>query len=66
MYNLIFIKKKKKKNSQIIQGTSLVVPWLSLCLAVQGMHVQYLVGELRPHVLQLLSPRLCPARKGAT
>ena len=28
-------------------GTSLVVKWLKICLAVQGTKVQFLVGELR-------------------
>ena len=45
-------------------GTSLVVQWLRICLAMQGTRVQSLVGELRSHMLsnkeapasQLLSP----------
>ena len=30
--------------------TSLVVQWLRICLPVQGMWVQSLVGELRSHM----------------
>ena len=45
-------------------GTSLMVQWLRICLAMQRTWVQSLVGELRSHmpqsnsacVLQLLSP----------
>ena len=33
-------------------GTSLVVQWLRICLAMQGTRVQSLVGELRSHILQ--------------
>ena len=33
-----------------VNGTSLVVQWLSICLPVQGMQVQSLVGELRSHM----------------
>ena len=36
-----------------ILGTSLVVQWLRICLAVQGVWVRSLVGELRPYMLQL-------------
>ena len=32
-------------------GTSLVVQWLRICLAMQGAQVQSLVGELRSHML---------------
>ena len=32
------------------QGTSLEVHWLRLCLPMQGMRVQSLVGELRSHM----------------
>ena len=32
-------------------GTSLVVQWLRICLAMQGTRVQSLVGELRSHIL---------------
>ena len=44
------------------QRTSLVVQWLRICLAMQGMQIQSLLGELRPHMqrgsqTQLLSPR---------
>ena len=35
--------------------TSLVVQWFRIYLAMQGMQVQILVGELRYHMLQLLS-----------
>ena len=35
-----------------LQGTSLVVQWLRICLAVQGTQVQSLVGELRYHMPQ--------------
>ena len=31
-------------------GTSLVVPWSRICLAMQGMQVRSLVGELRSHM----------------
>ena len=37
-------------------GTPLVVQWFRIYLAMQGMQVQILVGELRSHMLQLLSP----------
>ena len=30
-------------------GTSLVVQWLRLCLAIQGAWVHFLVGEIRAH-----------------
>ena len=30
-----------------LQGTSLVAQWLRLCLLMQGVQVQFLVGELR-------------------
>ena len=32
------------------RGTSLLVPWLRIHLAMQGTRVQTLVGELRLHV----------------
>jgi len=32
-------------------GTSLVVQWLRMCLAMQGTQVQSLVGELRSYML---------------
>ena len=35
-----------------ILGTSLVVQWLRICLAMQRMRVWSLVGELRPHMPQ--------------
>ena len=38
------------KNSY--SGISLVVQWLRICLAMQGMGVQSLVGELRSHMLR--------------
>ena len=34
-----------------LRGTSLVVQWLRIYLPVQGTRVQYLVGELRSHML---------------
>ena len=36
---------------EIQEETSLVAQWLRICLPMQGMQVQYLVGELRSHVL---------------
>ena len=33
-----------------VAGTSLAVQWLRLCLAMQGVRVQSLVGELRSHM----------------
>ena len=42
--------KKKKKIQQ--EGTSLVIQWLRICLAMQGMWVRSLVRELRFHMLQ--------------
>ena len=39
---------KKKKNSSA--GPSLVVQWLRICLSMQGIQVQSLVGELRSHL----------------
>ena len=39
----------KKKTLQF--GTSLAVQWFGTCLAMQGMWVQFLAGELRSHVL---------------
>ena len=33
-------------------GTSLVVQWLSICLAIQGTRVGSLVGGLRSHIPQ--------------
>ena len=36
---------------EIQEETSLVAQWLRICLPVQGMQVQYLVGELRSYVL---------------
>ena len=35
-----------------IRGTSLVVQWLRICLAMQGTQVWSLVGELRSHRLR--------------
>ena len=32
-----------------IEGTSLAVQWLRICLVMQGTWVQLLVGELSPH-----------------
>ena len=32
-------------------GTSLVTQWLRVCLPMQGLRVQSLIGELGPHVL---------------
>ena len=40
---------KKKKTLQF--GTSLAVQWFRTCLAMQGMWVQFLAGELRSHML---------------
>ena len=37
---------------ELMIGTSLGVQWLRIHLAIQGMRVPSLVGELRPHVLQ--------------
>ena len=34
----------------VVTGTSLVVQWLRIHLAVQGTRVQSLVGELRSHM----------------
>ena len=42
--------KEKKKIQQ--EGTSLVVQWLRICFAMQGMWVRSLVRELRFHMLQ--------------
>ena len=36
----------------ITNGTSLVAHWLRICLAMLGMWVQPLVGELRSYILQ--------------
>ena len=39
------------------EGTCLVVQWLRIRLAMQGMWVQFLVGDLRSHMLgEQLSP----------
>ena len=38
--------------SIITEGTSLVVQLLRVHLAIQGMTVQSLIGELRPHMRQ--------------
>ena len=35
---------------------SMVVQWLKICLAMQGMCVQFLVRELRSHLPQGISP----------
>ena len=37
---------------QITAGTYLVVQWLRICLAMQGIGVGSLVGKLRPHMPQ--------------
>ena len=34
-----------------IRGTSLVVQWLRICLAMQGTQVQFLVTELKSRML---------------
>ena len=44
--------KKKTELKNIKWGTSLVVQWLRICLAMQGMQVQSLVRELRFHMPQ--------------
>ena len=36
-------------DKQALIGTSLAVQWLRLCLPMQGVRVQSLVGELRSH-----------------
>ena len=41
---------------KVTGGTSLVVQWLRMCLAMQGTQVRSLVRELRSHVPQLLKP----------
>ena len=41
--------KKERSLLNIITGTSLVVQWLRLYSPMQGVQVQFLVGELRPH-----------------
>ena len=42
-----------KHNEQYcVAGTSLVVHWLRICLAMQGTWVQALVREIRYHVRQ--------------
>ena len=54
--------------------TSLVVQWLRICLAIQGMWVWFLVGEVRYHMLQdnwahvpqLLSPYATTREKPAS
>ena len=43
-----------KENSS--GGTSLVLQWLGICLAIQRTWVRSLVGEIRSHVLQSKSP----------
>ena len=43
---------KESVRTQGLDGTSLVVRWLRICLLVQEMQVRSLVGELRSHVLQ--------------
>ena len=55
---LIFSEKKaftlesiKYMCKEIQEETSLVAQWLRICLPMQGMQVQYLVRELRSHVL---------------
>ena len=40
----------KKKQLHLCGGASLVVQWLELCLPIQEMQVQSLVGELRSHM----------------
>ena len=35
-----------------IQGSSLVVQWLQICLSMQGLQVQSLIGDLRSYTLQ--------------
>ena len=40
-------------------GTSLAVQWLRICLPVQGMWVQSLVGELRSHIHGAGKPVCC-------
>ena len=41
---------KEIKNSLQGLGTSLAVQWLGFRLPVQGVQVQFLVGELRSHI----------------
>ena len=41
---------KKREDTKVSQGTSPVVQWLRLCLPMQGVWVQSLVGELRFHM----------------
>ena len=38
-------------------GTSLVIQWLRLCLPMQRLWVQSLVGELRSHMPQAKKPK---------
>ena len=40
----------RQKVFKSFRGTSLVVQWVRICLAVQGMKVQPLTGELRSHM----------------
>ena len=35
-----------------LQGTSLIVQWLGICLPMQGTWVQFLVRKLRSHMQQ--------------
>ena len=39
------------KTKKVILGTSLVVQWLRLCVSNAGVQVQFLVKELRSHML---------------
>ena len=55
---------KRSSRTTITYGTSMVVQWIRICIAMQGMQAQFLVRELRSYMswsnsvcmLQLLSP----------
>ena len=42
----------KQRMTSMHLEISLVVQWLGICLPVQGMRLQSLVGELRSHMPQ--------------
>ena len=47
MWNFLFFFKHWPLSQKIFKGTSLVVQGLRSCLAIQGMQVRFLVGQLR-------------------
>ena len=51
--NFIFsqFKRLEVQDQNVNRGTSLVVQWLRIHLAMQGIQVRSLVGELRSHTL---------------